>query len=696
MNKLKMQTPNLVDKNVEQIAGLFPEVITEIKDKEGNIIKGIDFDLLKQKLSHVLVEGENERYRLDWPGKKASLLKANTPITKTLRPVVEDSVNFDKTENLYIEGDNFEVLKILQESYLGKVKMIYIDPPYNTGNDFIYRDAFKKSTNEYKEEINAIDEEGGKLFKNTDSNGRFHSDWLTMLYERLLIARDLLADDGIILVSIGVEELKNLKAILDETFGEENFVEIFSWVKTSTPPALSTKSRKTNEYILCYEKYKNSQKYNGELLDGGDQPLLNSGNSVVALKFPKESVYFRKDKFPNGKLAAGLYDRVTLSEDIIIHDGYSKSDFILEGEFKWTQDFLNAEIQKGTKFLIKSEKLSIRFIRDEEGYKRPTNYIKEKYTSPLINKKENGVGTNENASSELIELLGGYYFDYPKPVSLIKYLINFVCKQNDIVLDFFAGSATTAEAVYQFNIENHSKLKYILVQLQEELDEKKARDANEKKRILASIKFLNSLGKPTNVSEIGKERIRRAGRRIKDEYLKEREIELTKINRELKYKTLAGSEELREKKSELELKIEHIKNLDIGFRVYKTDSSNMKDAFYHPMDITQEQLSAFESNIKEDRTPEDLLTQVMLDLGLELSLSIDKREILGNSVLVVQENALVACFDDNINFSIVNVIADMKPSKMVFKDACFAYDKDKINVEKRFKRLSPETVIMVI
>lgn len=696
MEKLKMQTPNLVDKNVEQIGKIFPEVITEIKDKEGNLIKGIDFDILKQKLSDVLVEDENERYRLDWPGKKASLLKASTPINKTLRPVVEESVDFENTENLYIEGDNFEVLKILQESYLGKVKMIYIDPPYNTGNDFIYKDDYALSKEQYEQEIEMYDENGGKFFKNTDTNGRFHSDWLSLMYERFIVARDLLEEEGVIFVSIGVEEIKNLKATMDEVFGEENFVEIFSWVKTSTPPALSTKSRKTNEYIICYEKSKNSNKYNGVALDGEDQPLLNTGNNIVELIFPKELVYFKKEKFKNGVLGKGKYDRVELINDIDLKEGYSSTNIILKGEFKWTQDFLNAEINNGTTFIIKSEKLSIRFLRQEEGFKRPTNFIKESDISPIINKRNNGVGTNENASSELAELMGGDYFDYPKPVSLIKYLVNFICKGNDIVMDFFAGSGTTAEAVFNFNLTENQSLRFVLVQYPEKLDERKAKDANDKKRILKSKEFLEKINKPTNISEIGKERIRRAGKKIKEEFLDKYTKELEKINKELEQESLDGNDELKEQIAELEAKIEHIKNLDTGFRVYKTDSSNMKDIFYHPSELKQEQLSAFESNIKEDRTPEDLLTQVILDLGLELSLKIEKKEILGNNVFIVQENALVACFDNNIDFGIVDKIAELKPLKVVFKDASFKDDKDRINVEERFKRLSPETVITVL
>jgi adenine-specific DNA-methyltransferase len=673
MDKMKMRTPDLTDENIERLAALFPNVITETKDESGSTKKAIDFDFLRQVLSKDIVEGDDERYRLDWPGKKASLLKANMPITKTLRPCREESVNFDTTGNLYIEGDNFEVLKILQESYLGKVKIIYIDPPYNTGNDFIYKDDFAKSKEDYEEEIGVEDEEGGKLFRNTDSNGRFHSDWLSMMYERIVVAKDILKDDGVIFISIGVEEIANLKEIMDEVFGEANFIEIFSWVKTSTPPALSIKSRKTNEYILCYEKSWSPYKYKGELLDGGDQPLLNSGNSERILKFPCDKVLFNSSKFPNGNYPAMKPDRVELFDSITIKDGYATQDFRLKGEFKWTQDFLDEEIKKGTKFIIKSDILSIRFIRDEEGYKRPTNFIKAKYTTPVIDKKSNLVGTNENATSELSDLMGTELFSYPKPVSLIKHLVNFTVDEGDIVLDFFSGSGTTAEAIFNLIIDENIKLRFILVQLPENLDENLAKaGSTERKTLENGIAFLNRFGKPHFLTELAKERIRRAGKK--------------------------AVEELNAKNNQLQLGEDPVDatKLDIGFRVYKTDDTNMKDVFYHPAELNQKKLAFLESNIKEDRTPEDLLTQVILDLGLELSLPIETKRIGKNTVFIVQTNALVACFDNDIDFKIVDSIANLKPFKVVFKDASFKNDKDRINAEERFKRLSPETKVTVI
>lgn len=652
-DKLDLSSPDLVNQNIEKIAALFPNCITETA--EG---KAIDFDLLKQELNHEVVEGAKERYRLEWPGKKEAIVTANLPTTKTLRPVREDSVDFDNTENMYIEGDNLEVLKILQESYLGKIKMIYIDPPYNTGKDFVYKDNFTQDSADYKEETDQTDEYGNRLVANPETAGRYHSDWLSMMYPRLKLARNLLTDDGVIFMSMGVEEITNLKKIADEVFGEANFIEIFSWVKTSTPPALSTKSRKTNEYILCYEKNRNSFKYNGELLEGGDQPLLNSGNSIRILSFPKDKVYFNPSKFSDGLLQKGKPDRVSILDTIEIKNGYSQTDFSLEGEFKWTQEFLDKELIKGTTFIIKSEKLSIRFIRDEEGYKRPTNFIKEKYTSPLLNKKQNGIGTNENASSSLTKLMGADVFSYPKPVSLMKYLVNFVSEENDVVLDFFSGSASTADGILSWSSENNKKLNFIMVQLPENLDENLRRaDSNSRKQILNGIEFLDNLSKPRLITELGKERIRRAATQIK---------EATNAD------------------------------IDYGFKVFKVDSSNMQDVYYKPQDYKQGQLDVFADNIKEDRTPEDLLTQILLDWGLPLTLPTETLTIQNKEVFKVDANYLMACFANNVDEAFAKEIATYQPLRVVFKDSGFKNDTAKENVKQLLKQLSPNTEMKVI
>ena len=382
MSDLKMHTANLVAKNIEKLTALFPNCITETRNEQGEIIKGVDFDLLRQELSEVLVEGEQERYTLNWVGKKESILAANAPIAKTLRPCREESVNFDTTENLFIEGDNLDALKLLQENYLGKVKMIYIDPPYNTGNDFIYNDDFAENTEEFLIRSHQIDEEGNRLIANTESNGRFHSDWLSMMYSRLRLARNLLTDDGVIFISIDGNEQANLKRVCDEVFGERNFVEIFSWVKTSTPPSLSTKSRKTNEYIICYEKCKDNYQYNAVQQDEGDEPLLNSGNPERILEFPSDSLTFKF--IENGILEAGKFDKVTLINNIKIVDFKSTTPVLLSGEFKWTQEKLNEEITKGTIFIAKTIKLSIRFLRSEKGFKRPTNFIKDQIITIML------------------------------------------------------------------------------------------------------------------------------------------------------------------------------------------------------------------------------------------------------------------------------------------------------------------------
>ena len=470
--------------NLEALYQIAPSCFTEKKDEEtGEIKRVVNFETLRQLLGGDAVDEDEEMYQFTWPGKRAARYEAAEPIDDTLRPVPADSVDWDTTENLYIEGDNLRVLKLLQRGYMGKVKMIYIDPPYNTGNDFVYHDDFAHSAEEEDLAAGNIDEEGYRYRRNLDSNGRFHSDWCSMMYSRLLVARSLLKEDGVIFISIGVEELSTLKNICNEVFGENNFVEVFSWVKTATPPSLAVKSRKTNEYILCYEKNKNNLKYNGELLDGGDQPLLNSGNAEGILKFPKDKVEFKEKAFPNGIYEPYCKDRVSLLDRIEIIDGKATSDFHLKGKFKWTQSFFDEEVNKGTTFIIKTDNLSVRFIREGEGYKRPTNFIKEKIISPLIDKSSSGVGTNETASSYLTSLMDGKnVFSYPKPVSLIKYLINFICKDNDIVMDFFSGSGTTADAVLRYNVEKRdAKLKFILVQLPEDLDKNlKTSDTNSK------------------------------------------------------------------------------------------------------------------------------------------------------------------------------------------------------------------------
>jgi len=621
MDKMKMRTPDLTDENIERLAALFPNVITETRDENGAVKKAVDFDLLKQALSKNLVEDDNERYRLDWPGKKASLLKANTPITKTLRPCREESVNFDTTENLYIEGDNFEVLKILQESYLGKIKIIYIDPPYNTGNDFIYRDDFAKSKEDYEEEIGVEDEEGGKLFRNTDSNGRFHSDWLSMMYERLVVARDLLKDDGVIFISIDDNEVHNLRKICDEIFGEENLMNTIIWKKTNSPKSQSSALGNQYESVLFYAKNISEVKikqFLGAIDEEYKQSFAHDDNDG---KGPYQTVAI---------VAAGA-QRSAKRKSFKFHGVEDQWLYKIDTlEQWWKEDKIYTTT--GGKYRLK------KYLSETEGRLLSDIWI------------DNEIKPLQGGSSEYTG------FITQKPISLIKRILKFCAEENSLVLDFFSGSATTAHAVMQLNSEDGGNRKFIMVQLPEKIDE-------------------NSEAYKTGyktIAEIGKDRISRAGKKI--------------------------FEELKAKNQQLELDQEPVdaSKLDIGFRVYKTDESNMKDVFYHPAKLDQKQLAFVESNIKEDRTPEDLLTQVILDLGLELSLPIETKKIGKNTVFIVQTNALVASFDNDIDFKIVDTIAGLRPFKVVFKDASFKDDKDRINVEERFKRLSPETKVTVI
>jgi adenine-specific DNA-methyltransferase len=671
IEKLKMQTPDLVDINVKKIAELFPNVISEKKDDSGKTKKAIDFDLLKQILSDVLVDDEGERYRLDWPGKKASLLKANTPINKTLRPVVKDSVDFENTQNLFIEGDNFEVLKILQESYLGKIKMIYIDPPYNTGNDFIYKDNFDLSKMQYEEEIGVNDEDGGKLFKNTDSNGRFHSDWLCMMYERLLVARDLLKDDGVLFISIDEGEVANLKKLCDEIFGEDNFIECITWNKRI--PKNDKGVGNIHEYILLYVK------------DCATKPVFTMRKDGL------DDIYDLVDKLKSKnvdfdqaeKEIRQLYKKNAYDRGITLYNSFDKN-YRLWG--KINMSWPNANTFGPTYDVLhpltgNPVKIPDRGWRwKKETFDEAAMFVEGKYQN--INQLHDGsflcnkiwFSVNENMQPSSVTYLddvntfllrsilsfksdggievenlfeGKSFFPYPKPTSLLRVLFSSIkAEDKDIYLDFFAGSATTAHAVMQLNAEDGGSRKFITVQLPEKIE--KSSEANK-----AGYK---------TIAEIGKERIRRVGKIIRKE---------SKDN-------------------------EGINKLDIGFRVYKTATSNMKDVYYHPASLQQLTMDDLISNIKEERSPEDLLSQVILDLGLELSLPIEKKEILGNTVYFVQHNSLIACFDDNINFKITNKIAELIPLKVVFKDASFKDDNDRINLEEQFKKLSPKTVITVI
>ena len=638
---MKGTTLDIAAQNRARLKQLFPTVFTETRNEKEELTESIDFEKLKAELGTFsdTFESRRERYGMEWPGKKEALHLIQTLSSATLKPCRQESVNFDTTENLFIEGDNLEVLKLLQTSYYGKVKMIYIDPPYNTGKEFIYPDNFSESLETYLEYAGLIDGDGKKFSTNTANEGRFHTKWLNMMYPRLYLARNLLRDDGVIFISIDDNEVSNLRKLCDEVFGEENFVEYFSWVKTSTPPGLSNKSRKTIEYIICFEKFASNKKFKGELLDGGDQPLLNSGNSKRELRFPKEKVKFNNDAY----YKAGIYDRVELKNDIEVENGYAKVDFVLSGEFKWIQTTLDDEIEKGTNFIIKSDKFAIRFIRnDEGGYKAPTNLIKEKYTSSLINKKENNVGTNEVASSELAGIFGAHFFDFPKPVNLIKHLINFCTSDNDIVLDFFAGSATTAHAVLDLNKQDNGNSKFILVQLPEPC-------APESEAFKAGYK---------TIADIGKERIRRV---------------INKLNTE----------------EEGKLDLDNAVKLDRGFKVLKLDKSNFRQwQKLEPSALPErilEQLSLHIDHIDAKATPEELLYEILLKAGFTLTGNIETKTITGKELFSVSDGALLLCLEESVTKELIDAVIELNPQQFLCLDSAFhGNDQLKANAVQTF------------
>lgn len=645
MDKLNMGSKDLHNENIAKIEELFPNVITEKKDGEGNITKAVDFELLKQELSKELVEGDKERYQLTWPGKKQAILQANTPINKTLRPVKEESVDWENTENLYIEGDNLETLKLLQESYLNKVKLIYIDPPYNTGKDYVYKDNYFQDINEYLEESGQKDENGIRLFQNTDSNGRYHSDWISMMYPRLKLARNLLSEDGVIFISIDDNEVHNLRKICDEIFGERNFV-------ASLPTIMNLKGNNdqfgfagTHEYTLVYSKSYldcllhefnlNEEESNDWLED--EHGLYKKGANLKAT-----GVNAPREKRPN------LFFPIFIENDSINNN---------EGQIKWT---LEKKSEKSLEVypITNGQEMSWRWSK--------TKFVKEKHNVIIVPDKQGGINfykkqrpsigdvptkkpksifykpeySSGNGTAEIKELFHNKTFNNPKPLSLLLDICKIGSNSSSVILDYFAGSATTAHAVMQLNAEDGGNRKYIMVQLPEETDEKS-------EAYKAGFK---------NISEIGKERIRRAAKKIKEE---------TKAD------------------------------IDYGFRVFKVDSSNMKDVYYLPSKITQGRIDELESNIKEDRNGLDLLAQVMLEAGLELSLSIKSKRMRGRTIYYVAGNSLVACFDE-VDEDLMKAIAKEKPLKVVFRDSSFKDCPSKINLEEIFKGISPTTEIKVL
>ena len=639
MDKLNMKTENITQENIEKIRGLFPNAVTEVK-KDGNVTLAVDFDVLKQELSESLIEAGQERYQMTWPDKRKSVLLANSAISATLRPCKDESVDFDNTKNLYIEGDNLDVLKLLRETYLGKVKMIYIDPPYNTGNDFVYEDDFTTESGVWREKSGDYDEQGNRLVKNPDSNGRFHTDWLNMIYPRLKVARDLLSDDGVIFISIDDNEQANLKKICDEVFGESNFVGNIVWNKKRKGSFLSKGIISLTEYLMVYSKKSNDflGLYGGEADSSESQPIIKRTNNISVLHIPANTIY---TKLSDGVYRCGIYgdeiNPVELLNDIQVKNGIITTEFNIKAPFVWSQEMFDFQLKLGAKFVINTINFQIRVfkIHNDMDFKGFPSYI-------------DGVaikGTNEDSYEELYDIFGiKKSFDYSKPKNYIKELMIAATHFNkdSLILDFFSGSATTAHAVMQLNAEDGGNRRFIMVQLPEKCDEKS-------EAYKAGYK---------NICEIGKERIRRAGKKIKEE---------------------TGKAEL-----------------DTGFRVLKLDSSNMQDVYYNPAAMTQSLLDVTIDNVKPDRTPMDLLFQVMLELGLQLSAKIEEREVCGKKYYAVNGNDIIACFDDDINQDVITEIAKQQPLYAVFKDKSFATDSVGINNEQLFKTYSPSTKVKVI
>ena len=635
-----MQTTNVVDENIKKIGELFPNCLTETLDENGRPQTAIDFDQLRQELSKNIVEGPEERYQFTWPDKRNAIRLANAPTTDTLRPCREESVDFDNTQNLYIEGDNLQVLKLLRENYLGKVKMIYIDPPYNTGNDFVYNDDFDQNSEYYKHNSGQFDELGNRLVTNTESNGRFHTDWLNMIYPRLKVAKDLLSEDGVIFISIDDNEVRNLKNICDEVFGESNFYGIITWSKKRKGSFLSKGIISLTEYLLVYSRNKSFciGLFGGVADSSESQPIIKRTNKMSILSVPANIV---RSKLADGLYKAGSYgddvNPVKLLDDVIINDGIIINSFRIEAPFVWSQKMFDEQLRKGATFVINTMNFQIRVFRiyDDDNFKGFGSYI-------------NGVdikGTNEDAYEELERIFGRKkLFDYSKPTNYIGELVNAASHfdKDSIILDFFSGSATTAHAVMQLNAKDGGNRKFIMVQLPEATDENS-------EAYKAGYK---------NICEIGKERIRRAGKKIKEE------SPLT------------------------------TQNLDTGFRVLKLDSSNMNDVFYTPEAFTERDL--FEDNIKADRTDEDLLFQTMIELGIELSAKIEKKSIAGKTIWSVSDGYLMACFDNDVNETTIKEIAKKQPFYFVMRDSSMATDNVADNFEQIWSEYSKDTVRRIL
>ena len=647
MDKLRMQSTNGVQENIEKIQSLFPDCVTEtIDERTGELVRKVDFEKLQQNLSDVIISGREERYQFTWPDKKKAILLANSPINAALRPCREESVDFDNTQNLYIEGDNLDVLKCLKETYLHKVKMIYIDPPYNTGNDFVYEDDFAESSAEYLANSGQFDEQGNRLVTNTESNGRFHTDWLNMIYPRLKVARDLLTDDGVIFISIGEKEFPNMAKVMDELFGIENRLAFFCW-RTDGNFDNQARIKKCHEYILLYAK-----KEQNVLLPKAIDPNIDSSSKIFkaeirntiiknGIKNPICDVTIPKG-FPsdveNAVIEKDSLNWPQYSHNIEIENFKTKNEVIAKTGWASRAQLIEF-IRKGFQPVIDTKGQSTTFVMTKNG---AIETIKKRGEVSHVISVLNGMGGTQKATADMGEL--GNYFDYPKPVVLLKYLSKMYSAGNDIILDFFSGSATTAHAIMQLNLEDAGNRRFIMVQVQEPIEESCAAYVSGYKTIC----------------EIGKERIRRAGKKIKED------SPLT------------------------------TQDLDTGFRVLKLDSTNMEDIYYTPKDISQANLFSLVDNVKSDRTAEDLLFQVMLELGATLDSKIATEVVAGKTIYNVADGYLVACFDKDVTDEVVTTIAKMHPLYAVLRDTSMANDSTATNFEQIFKTYSPDTVTKIL
>ena len=644
-DRLDLKTPDLVNENIEKLAILFPNCVTE-----GTYGKSIDFDLLKQELSHAVVEGQKERYRLEWPGKKEAIVTANLPSTKTLRPIREDSVDFDNTENIYIEGDNLEVLKLLQESYLGKIKMIYIDPPYNTGKDFVYKDNFSKEAQYELLESGQKDESNQRLVVNPETSGRYHSDWLSMMYPRLKLARNLMTNDGVIFISIDDNEVHNLRKICDEIFGENNFIATITVIVKPEGRRYGHLA-KTHENIIVFAKDSNECVLNEISVEGSGYQYYdkNGGFNIKGLRNRNVQAFNSTNRpnlrYPfyvnlNNPDENGMFSVSTFKKEGAACS-YPSTINGLESVWRWGRDKAEKENDKLAAYVGNDGEIRVFQKERKLSQMAKTVWSDKEYIS-------------NKGTSELQSLLGKGVFDFPKPINLAKIIVEIGLDVDSIILDFFSGSATTAHAVMQLNAEDGAKRKYILVQLPEiTIDKSEAYKAGFK-----------------NICEIGKERIRRSAIKIKEE-------KLQKAKKDGMFADFTD-------------------NQDYGFRVYRLDESNMQDVYYKPQDYEQSALDLFADNVKANRTSDDLLAQIMLDWGLPLSLKIETKIISGKQVFKVADNSLYACFDNGIDEEFAKKLASEMPLRVVFKDNAFKDDTAKSNVKQLLKQLSPNTEMKVI